>query len=304
MEYFVPPHVFPNPGVWEWLDEGARKERQGFTLEEVVDRGEVVIWDCEETTQLRRVLADKSDPVVVSVEKIMKGVLSALKEELGRDGITGRGDVIHVNLNFGKNYPNAFWNGKELTLGTGDGKVFSNFVESIDVMAHEVAHGVVQHTASLVYQGESGALNEHFADVFGTVIQRLAEPETRNNWLIGDEICLVKGEALRSMSWPGCAYDNAVMGRDPQPAHMRNLYEGEGDNGGVHINSGIPNRVFYLVAEEVGVVPAAKMWYEVLLRLEGTSNFRDFGRELSFQAANRVGWAQLVRWALREVGIS
>ena len=116
----------------------------------------------------------------------------------------------------------------------------------LDVVAHELAHGVTQFTAGLIYKNQSGALNEHFSDVFGTAITQWANNESVQDadWLIGDEIMgpALYGESLRSMRHPGTAYDNNIMGKDPQPAHYDDRYQGTRDNGGVHINSGIPNR--------------------------------------------------------------
>jgi len=128
---------------------------------------------------------------------------------------------------------------------------------------------LTQYASGLVYQGESGALNEHFSDVFGTAITQWSAGERPEDadWLIGDEIMApdLYGEALRSMRNPGTAYDNPILGKDPQPARYADRYTGTADNGGVHINSGIPNRVFYRVATELGdTVVTARMWYHAL----------------------------------------
>jgi Zn-dependent metalloprotease len=126
------------------------------------------------------------------------------------------------------------------------------------VVAHELTHGVTQHTAGLIYYGQSGALNESMSDVFGTVIQQAIDGKTADDadWLIGNDIMGpdLYGEALRSMKAPGSAYDNYIMGKDPQPDHMTRYYHGADDNQGVHINSGIPNKVFYLVSDSAAPV--------------------------------------------------
>ena len=183
-------------------------------------------------------------------------------------------DLI-CNVHYGAKFNNAFWYNGQITLGDGDGVIFTNFAQSLDVIAHELGHGVVENTANLVYEGQSGALNEHFADVFGTVVTQWVDKKAKEkatgrevewldfareaDWLIGDEIMGpdLYGECLRSMSEPGTAYDNKFLGKDPQPAHMKDIYTGTGDNGGVHINSGIMNKAFHLTALEIGTDQAA-----------------------------------------------
>ncbi|MDQ3150575.1 MAG: M4 family metallopeptidase [Actinomycetota bacterium] len=231
-----------------------------------------------------------------------------------RDSIDGNGMTINVNVNYGVDFLNAFWDGTRLTLGNGDGRTFVDFAQSPDVMGHEFSHGVVEHTANLDYQSQSGALNESFADVFGTLVEQRLKGEDFDsaNWLIGDEIMApdLYGEALRSMAHPGTAYDNTVLGKDPQPAHMRDYYAGPDDNQGVHINSGIVNRAFYLTAGELGTEGAGRIWYAGLQNLWPTANFADAADVLSAQARilARDGLvarqaAQVVRGTFGAVGI-
>jgi Zn-dependent metalloprotease len=194
-----------------------------------------------------------------------------LKEKLGRNSLDGLGLDLILNVHYGVKFMNAFWNGEEMIFGDGDGVLFVGLGKSLDVVAHELGHGVTQFTAGLEYHGETGALNEHFSDVLGTVITQAFHGETADtaDWFIGDEIMGpdLQGEALRSMRAPGTAYDNRLMGTDPQPAHMNAYYHGSLDNHGVHINSGIPNRAFYLVATELGdTLAAGRIWYEALNR--------------------------------------
>lgn len=234
--------------------------------------------------------------------------------QFGRNSIDHNGMTVDVNVNFDVEFLNAFWDGERLVLGNGDGRVFVDFAGSPDVVGHELSHGVVQFTANLQYVGQSGALNESFADVFGTLIeQRLRGQDFDSaNWLIGDEIMApdLFGEALRSMAHPGSAYDNPVIGKDPQPDHMSGYYSGPEDNYGVHVNSGIVNRAFYLTAEELGTDNAGKIWYAGLLNLWPTATFVDAAQVLSAQArilardgeVDRQA-AQAVRGAFRTVGI-
>lgn len=236
------------------------------------------------------------------------------KNRLGRHSIDNLGmNQIH-NVHFGENYMNAFWDGSQMTYGDGDGMIFVSFTKDPDVVAHELTHGVTQYTASLVYYGQSGALNESMSDVFGTVIQQAIDGKTAHDadWLIGNGIMgpELYGESLRSMKAPGTAYDNYIMGKDPQPDHLSRYYIGPADNQGVHINSGIPNRAFYLVAMDIGTDKAALIWYATLQRLWPYALFNDFAavlaesaRLLTKNGQVPVGTTQTVRSALREVGL-
>ena len=238
-----------------------------------------------------------------------------LREELNRDSIDNLGLDLILNVHYSANYNNAFWDGDEMTFGDGDGVIFSGFPRSLDVVAHELAHGVTQFTAGLIYKGESGALNEHFSDVFGTTITQWVKGETPEtaDWLIGDEIMgpQLFGEALRSMRNPGAAYDNAVLGKDPQPATYADRYTGTADNGGVHINSGIPNRAFYRAATELGSsLLATRIWYHALQFLKPTATFSEAAKQVADSARILVkagavpkGATQIIRGAWRSVGV-
>lgn len=236
------------------------------------------------------------------------------KEKLLRDSIDNNSMDIICNVHFGTKYNNAFFNGKEITIGDGDGVIFSNFAKSREVIAHELGHGVVQWTANLEYRNQSGALNEHFADVFGSAITQSFERSTADDadWLIGDEIMgpRLYGEALRCMASPGTAFDNDLMGKDPQPDHMRDFYKGSNDNGGVHINSGIMNKAFYLASRELETEKATLIWYTALQNLWPTASFNDAVAQIVRATqllikSNRLksGSTQKVRAAFKEVGL-
>ncbi len=147
-----------------------------------------------------------------------------------------------------------------MVFGDGDGVLFTDFTKSLDVIAHELAHGVTEFTAGLDYHNQPGALNESMSDVFGSLVKQWVAKETADqaDWLIGAEVFTpeIDADALRSMKAPGKAYNNPTLGRDPQPDHMSKYVmmpdTDEGDNGGVHINSGIPNKAFYLTAMGIG----------------------------------------------------
>jgi Zn-dependent metalloprotease len=278
------------------------------------------VYDSQETWEQRVKLVrsegegDTTDKTVNDVYKFSGVVREYFKTILKRDSIDNQGMDLILNVHYGTKYMNAFWDGDEMTFGDGDGKIFTSFAKSLDVVAHELAHGVTQHTANLEYQGQSGALNEHFSDVFGTAITQyyLKQKADKADWLIGDEIMgpTLYGEALRSMRAPGSAYDNDLLGKDPQPAHMKDYFAGPEDNQGVHINSGIPNKAFYLVSMEIGTDKAALIWYSALLKLWATANFNDAvvktveaARELTKAKKVPLGSTQRVRAAFKEVGL-
>ena len=160
--------------------------------------------------------------------------------------------VVH----FGERYPNAFWDGQRMVFGDGDGEVLGVMTGSLDVIGHELGHGVTETEAGLEYFGQSGAMNESLSDVWGSLVKQYKNHQdaASADWLIGSEVWTptIAGDALRSMKAPGTAYDDPLVGKDPQPADMENYVETIQDNGGVHINSGIPNHAFYLAATEIG----------------------------------------------------
>lgn len=188
-----------------------------------------------------------------------------------RNSIDGAGLKMISTVHYGEDYGNAFWNGEQMVYGDGDGTVFTEFTGPLDVTGHELTHGVTQYTANLEYYGQSGALNESLSDVYGSLIKQwhLGQTADQADWLIGQGLLAdgINGIALRSMKEPGTAYDDPQLGKDPQPAHMDHYVETYRDNGGVHINSGIPNRAFYLAAAAIGGnawEKAGRVWYETL----------------------------------------
>jgi len=200
----------------------------------------------------------------------------------GRNSVDDRGMPLVSTVHYRVGYDNAFWDGSQMVYGDGDGKLFERFTKCVDVIAHELTHGVIQYEASLDYADLSGALNESFCDVFGSLVKQwsLGQTAEQADWLIGAGIFRpgVKGAALRSMAAPGTAYDDPLLGKDPQPADMEQYVETTDDNGGVHINSGIPNRAFYLAATAIrghAWETAGKIWYVTLRdRLRPDSDFR------------------------------
>ncbi|ALX66181.1 M4 family metallopeptidase [Microbacterium sp. XT11] len=213
----------------------------------------------------------------------------------GRNSLDGAGAPLDASVHYGVDYDNAFWDGSRMVFGDGDGEVFTGFTRSTTVIGHELAHGVVQHTAGLEYQGQPGALNESIADVFGALTEQYLRGQTaaEASWLIGAEIFTdaVQGQALRSMLHPGTAYDDDELGKDPQPDHMSGFVRTTEDNGGVHINSGIPNRAFALFAIDLGGNAwerAGTVWYRALTEgLPATATFAQFA-EATIAAASTL----------------
>ena len=204
----------------------------------------------------------------------------------GRDSIDNRGLRIASTVHYGVQFDNAMWTGHQLVFGDGDGRLFNRFTSSLDVIGHELTHGVTQYTAALGYTGQTGALNEHISDAFGIMVRqyKLGQSAGESDWLIGASLLSpgVHGHAIRSMAAPGTAYDDPVLGRDPQPAHMRDYVVTLSDNGGVHINSGILNRAFYLAAIGLGGRTwevLGRIWYVTsITRLRPDADFGDFVR--------------------------
>ncbi|AZZ54718.1 M4 family metallopeptidase [Rathayibacter iranicus] len=240
------------------------------------------------------------------------GAMSTLLQEAyGRDSIDDAWLPLDATVHYGDEYDNAFWDGSRMVFGDGDGQVFRRFTVSQSVIGHELAHGITEYTANLVYRGQSGALNESISDVFGALLEQFSSGHSAGDasWLIGEGLFTdeVQGTALRSMIAPGSAYDDDVLGSDPQPGSMADYVDTEDDNGGVHINSGIPNRAFAVAATTLGGPAwerAGQVWYDVLTGgvLTATADFDDFaaltvaaaakryGPDSEVEAAVRIGW--------------
>lgn len=192
-------------------------------------------------------------------------------EVFNRNSLDGRGLTLSATVHYSRDYDNAFWDGTQMVFGDGDGQIFGRFTKSLDVIGHELAHGVTEHTAGLMYQGQAGALNESMSDVFGALVVQHSRSQSAEeaDWLIGADLLMpgVKGRALRDMRNPGTAYDDPELGKDPQPASMDDYVTTDSDHGGVHINSGIPNRAFVLAALALGGnawETVGPVWYAVL----------------------------------------
>jgi Zn-dependent metalloprotease len=239
----------------------------------------------------------------------------------GRNSLDNKGmtlvSSVHVaeTDSLGRFVPmsNAFWNGQQMAYGDGDGKIFQRFTRALDVVGHELTHGVQSFTSNLNYFGQSGALNEHLSDVFGILVRQWRNGETaqKASWVIGADVMVLKPtrRGIRDMEHPGTAFVNDPdLGTDPQPAHMSKIFTGAADRGGVHINSGIPNRVFVLSAKALGGNAwdvAGRIWFGAMLQLTVSSQFVDCAK-LTLQIAGTHGATaqKAVQAAWQQVGIT
>lgn len=283
------------------------------------------IFDCENGTILplaTLVRSEDDGPTTDdSVNRAFDGfgvTRTFYRDVFQRNSIDGRGMRLQGFVHRGHRYNNAFWDGENMVFGDGDGQVFADFTGSLSVISHELAHGVTEHTANLEYHNQSGALNESMSDVAGAMVQQwhLQQTADQADWLIGAEIFTphIDADALRSMKAPGTAFDNKLFGKDPQPDHMSRFVEmpdtPDDDNGGVHVNSGIPNKAFYLVATGIGGnswEAPGHIWYESLKASTATTDFQAFATTTFHKADELYGTGspqqQAVRTAWDEVGI-
>ncbi len=337
--HFVPPyllrHLTSNTGDRFAIDSGmftlrideefrSRREALSRAARQPVAAGEAtrVIHDAGNTEELPGEVARRdSDPPTgnAAVDEAFDSsaqVWDLFVDQFGRRSVDGEGTPLSVTVHYGSNYDNAFWDGSQLVFGDGDGQVFDRFTKPMDVMAHEFTHGVTQFTAGLTYQGQSGALNESVSDVFASLAKQksLGQTAEQADWLIGEGLFLpdINAKALRSMTEPGTAYDDPQVGKDPQVGSMDAYVETDEDSGGVHINSGIPNRAFALAALAISGNSwdqAGQIWYDALTGGEVTAGTDFVGfAEATVHSAERLfpdhhEIAEQVRAAWTQVGV-
>jgi hypothetical protein len=252
---------------------------------------------------------ESGDAAVDEAAAGLTASLALLSEAFGRDSYDDRGAPVSATVHYGHDYVNAFWDGDQLVFGDGDGRVFERFTKPVDVLGHELAHAVTEHAAGLLYRGQPGALNESVSDVFASCLRQrlLGQSVTEADWLIGAGLFrpTVQARAMRDMAAPGTAYDDPQLGRDPQVGHLDDYVETADDNGGVHLNSGIPNRAFHLAASAIGGRSwegAGAIWMAALTggSLRPDSDFAAFAKATVAAAGDHAG---AVRGAWREVGV-
>jgi Zn-dependent metalloprotease len=307
------------------LDAGVAPRRGGPRAAAAIeDAGpERFIYDAHNTQNLPGTLVrSEGDPPTGDAEADeaddgLGSTYDLYAEAFDRDSIDGAGMPLLATVHYDEGYDNAFWDGTQMVFGDGDGELFNRFTISVDVIGHELTHGVTEQEAGLVYSKQSGALNESISDVFGSMVKQSAASEKAEDadWLIGEGLFTdrVQGVALRSMAAPGTAYDDPVLGKDPQPADMSGFVVTSADNGGVHINSGIPNHAFYLVATTLQGYAwerAGQIWYAALLspQIRPRMGFIGFARLTASTASQLYGAdseeAVAVRNAWSAVGIN
>jgi len=272
------------------------------------------VYDAKNETRLpgrliRSEHKPRSNDVIVNLAYDNTGlVYDFLYVTFGWSSFDGRGARILVTVHFSFHYCNAEWDGHYLILGDGDGKLFKPFPGAFDVTGHELGHAVIQYKVGLGYSGQTGALNEHIADVIGSMADqwRLGQTVDQAKWTIGADLfyAMFQGIALRSMSDPGTAYDDPILGKDPQPAHMRDYVETDQDNGGVHINSGILNKSYHDSSMRIGGrswEKTGQIWMAALDLISPNADFKEFAQvtvEVAHQRFSRTeqeavaaGWA-------------
>lgn len=237
-----------------------------------------------------------SDPAVNEAYRHSGTTYHFYKRIFGRNSLDDRGMTLISSVHFRRKLNNAFWTGEQMLYGDGDGVMFIRFTKSLDVVGHELTHGVITHTCNLEYRDEPGALNEHLADAFGTLVKqwRKKQPVSQADWLIGNDIMGpgVSARALRTLKGERAFSNDTLLGTDPQPKHLKDKYTGSDDYGGVHINSGIPNHAFFLAATAIGGKAwerAGRIWYKTMLKLTSSSDFNDMVELSTETAATEFG---------------
>lgn len=286
-----------------------------------------IVYDAKNGSSLPGTIARReNDPATadVAVNEAFDGsgiTYDLFYDVYQRNSIDANGMRLDSTVHYRTGYDNAFWDGEQMVYGDGDEdqpvseRLFNRFTIALDIIGHELTHGVTQFEAKLTYLQQSGALNESMSDVFGSLVKQyqLRQTASEADWIIGAGLLTsnVNGVGIRSMKAPGTAYDDPVLGKDPQPGHMKDYVTTISDNGGVHINSGIPNRAFYVTAMELGGFTwekAGKIWYVTLRdKLTANSKFQDCAN-LTFQVAGELFGAgsieqQAVQKGWAEVGL-
>src|SRR5215207_6302266 len=336
---FVPPYLLQRVALWAGtrhasdsgketlqVDDRLRAQRQSPAGEMAAPRlpgsKKRVVHSANNTKTLPgEVVRSNGDPSVgdPGVDEAFDAsgqVWDMFESQFGRQSIDGRGSTVSITVHYERDYDNAFWDGTQLVFGDGDGQIFDRFTKPMDVMAHEYTHGVTQFTVGLAYQDQPGALNESISDVFASMAkqQMLGQTAAEADWLIGAGLFMpgINAKALRSLREPGTAYDDPQIGRDLQVGAMADYVVTDTDSGGVHINSGIPNRAFALAALAIGGhswKKTGQVWYDTLVsgQLSAQAGFESFAQATVTSArrpfTDDPSIAEKVRAAWVEVGL-
>jgi Zn-dependent metalloprotease len=253
------------------------------------------------------------DPAVTEAYTYAGVTYEFYQRAFGRDSLDDHGMAILASVHVGQHLNNAFWTGEQMAFGDGDDRLFVRFTKGLDVMAHELTHGVIAHTCRLTYAGEPGAISEHLADVMAVLAKAWPARQTARTmvWTVGEAIMgpTLQARAIRTFTAARAYEHDPLLGTDPQPKHMRDLQTGSADHGGVHLNSGILNHAFYQAAMRFPDAEAwrtmGRVWYEAMRRLPPDATFvhlRDatihaagvvYGPDRPEQEAVREAWGQV-----------
>jgi Zn-dependent metalloprotease len=275
-----------------------------------VHRPEQQLFDCQHRRSLPgRPVTPPGSTDFQTVHHTTARVVEFYSVVLDRNSVDGKGLDLVSSLHYGRNYDNAFWDGRQMVYGDGDGQLFTKLFLSPDVIAHELTHGVTQYTSALRYEGESGALNESLSDVFGAVFNQWHngwDVTHEQGWLIGASIVAEPMKqrgyrCLRNMLAPS---DTHCI--SPQPERYGDINPAAD----VHENSGVPNKAFALFARALGGHAwdqALKVWYAAATSrsLRSDATFQEFAA-LTVECARKLGDAALAdkcqtAWAQVEV---
>ncbi len=313
----VQENLLKGEGLVPKLDKNHTQHLKIFDNKSEWDYTKEHVW--EEFIQVHTNNADLLKKPKRAFTKDFDKVYDMFHDILDRESFNNDNATVEIFLKLGINYPNAFWDGQYLAFGTGDHYYFNDFSRIYDVIAHEYGHANIQYECNLQYENQSGALNEHIADVFGICAYQkkynLAVDKTE--WIIGKGLFTtrVKAKGLRSFK-DEIAYDDPIIGKDDQPKHMRDYQDlpntEDGDWGGVHTNSGIPNHAFYLFNMKLGGKSwnngSLQIWYNSMLKENGLNpyaTFKEFAEktiEIS-QRLTTINPVQPLEDAWREVGV-
>ncbi len=252
-------------------------------------RPNIEVYDCNHTMDMPGIFMNKDfgDADHINVKRNLEIAWKYYFDLFGRNSFNGKGAKVITSIHYAMQYNNAHWDGRQLVFGEGDGKIFKSFTLDIDLVAHEFSHGVSPVQVALDYAGESGALDESFSDVMGSLVkQRYMNSDVNNSsWLMGENVLMDPKYAIRSLKEPGAAYTNhPIFGDDPQPKEFEPGIRVQD----VHKFSGIPNHAFYVAAFNIGGNAwerAGQIWYGAYMEL---TNFKtNFGmfREATIKKA-------------------
>jgi len=269
------------------LESTTKAGKTTYTLKDLTRPALIYTYSANYTTRTPGTLISSTtttinDPAAVDAHYYAGIVYDYFKTKFNRNSINGSGMAIKSSVHYYRNYVNAAWTGTQMIYGDGNGVDSLALSGGLDVIGHEMTHGVDQYEADLVYQDQSGALNESMSDAFGVFVEYYAQ-NNKFDWLMGEDIWTpgVQNDALRDISDPTKYGD---------PAHMNQYVYTTQDYGGVHTNSGIPNKACYLIANNLGIAKTEQIYYRALCNyMTSSTDFSDARACLAQAAADLYG---------------